>query len=528
MAGLVRRRTDAATDGAVASRRRAAPDDRSVRAALLVVGVAASTLIFALSRWAGPGVTPDSVAYLAAAESLAGGEGFRGADGGAYAAYPPLLPFVLALLSAGPADAETAARLLNAVCFGATAFLAGWAVWQSSGSPMGALVTAIAVTFLRPGVDAALHVWSEPVFTTLAMLALALALRRVARPGDERALWLACAAAGLAALTRYIGVLVVLAVAVTPLLDRTPHRRAALRGLGAGGVALAPLALWCLYNLARTGTFAGERYPSGDTLRDVVHATAMALARPLAPPVLSGSVAALALVALAAALVGAALWRAFVAGDPRVERAARRLAPLALFTALYLAYLVAASARTALDPIDDRLIAPVLPPLIVVLVGLATAAVRGGIARTALVAALLLWLIAPAAATARYLERVGSDGIGGYGAARWRDSALLAALRDVPDDAILYSNDPFAVRYWTGRAARLSPRRHPYRSPGTPVDDLPALREALASGREVRLVWFEGVPRDFLAGLAELAPAIGLQPMFEATGGTVYRITRVE
>jgi hypothetical protein len=203
--------------------------------------------------------------------------------------------------------------------------------------------------------------------------------------------------------------------------------------------------------------------------------------------------------------------------------------PFAGFCSLYLLYLILAASLTALDPIDSRLIAPLLPPAIVLVVALGyDAATSSGRWRTAgrivALALLCLWLAASARDSIQLIRRATSDGIDGYADSAWLRSETLAYLRAQPPPGEIYSNDPFAITYRTGREARLSPRRHPYRSPNATVDDIADLRDALASGDGVYLVWFDTVPRDFLLNPTELAMILELQPVDRFDDGTVYRL----
>jgi hypothetical protein len=127
--------------------------------------------------------------------------------------------------------------------------------------------------------------------------------------------------------------------------------------------------------------------------------------------------------------------------------------------------------------------------------------------------------------SAALVRRIEERGIGGYEAARWRESPLLAELRRTAPIGEVYSNDPFAIWYWTGREAGLSPRRYPYRSPQSRVDDLAGLREVVAAGGPVYLIWFDGVPRDFLLSVDELRATLEIEPVLRAPDGAVYRIT---
>jgi len=202
-----------------------------------------------------------------------------------------------------------------------------------------------------------------------------------------------------------------------------------------------------------------------------------------------------------------------------------------VYCALYVGYLVAASSLTALDPIDERLISPLVPALVVlVFVGLGVLAVRARHKRRTWVvwlvfAAGALWVAMLAHDSSDLVRRLDGNGVGGYEAARWQESRLLILLRRQGPSGVLVSNDPYAIRYWTGREARLSPRRHPYRSPASRVDDLGDMRRSLTRGDELYLVWFDGVPRDFLLGLDELVSALRLEPLLQTADGAVYRIS---
>ncbi|MGH2588413.1 MAG: hypothetical protein ACRDJE_26125, partial [Dehalococcoidia bacterium] len=237
---------------------------------------------------------------------------------------------------------------------------------------------------------------------------------------------------------------------------------------------------------------------------------------------------------LVALVVGVSGWILVVGLRRERGEATRRIAraclPYAVYCALYVLYLAGSASLTALDPIDDRLIAPLLPAIVVL--ALACLHTAGSLLTTRHVAIgsvlpvvlALLWLAASAMQTIQHVRRVDADGIGGYASPVWRDSETLAFLRTELPQGVVYSNDPFAIWYQTSREARLSPRRHAYQSPQTATDDIPALREALESGEDVYLVWFDTVPRDFLLSLAGLNAILELEPIARIVDGAVYRV----
>jgi len=495
-------------------------------ALLALLGAA---LMLVVAARAGPGVTPDSVTYLAAAHGMQNGEGHRAPDGEPYVAFPPLYPTMIAVLSLGGVKAETAARLLDAVSFGVVIVATGWAVGRITRSAIYAGLGSGAVLVSTPILDSTLHIWSESLFTALTMIALGcLVLRSEQRSaGAVTGVWVAGA---LAALTRYIGVIVPLTHAAVELSDRATPIAMRLRRAAVALMALAPLLLWLGRNLAVSGTLAGERYPSATSFLENAQATAETVLRWLAPIDAPMRVRGL----LVILVVGVLGW-VLVMGLRRergeaTRRIARTCLPYAVYCALYLLYLAGSASLTALDPIGDRLIAPLLPAAVVLALVCLHAA--GSVLTTrhvaigpALPMALaLLWLVASAGQTVQLVRRVDADGVGGYASPAWRDSATVAFVREELPHGVIYSNDPFAIWYQTSREARLSPRRHAYQSPQTATDDVPALRVALESGEDVYLIWFDTVPRDFLLSLAGLNAILELEPIARIGDGAVYRV----
>lgn len=215
-------------------------------AGLAVGGVIAAVLPTALV-----GVFYDDGIYLALAQSLAEGHGYRllylpGAPAAVH--YPFLYPALLALLwKVGPAFPAnvTLMRDANAALMGVFAALT---VAQVRGRVAGrrwagALVIALAATAI-PLVAVATALFAEPLFMALAAGACLVADAARRAPGP-RGLLLAAGAgalAGAAALTRSIGVAVAGGIVLALLAARRPRG-----ALTAGLVAVALLAPWSLW-----------------------------------------------------------------------------------------------------------------------------------------------------------------------------------------------------------------------------------------------------------------------------------------
>ncbi len=329
-------------------------------AGLVVAAVAAALMPRALV-----GVFYDDGIYAALARSLAEGHGYHllylpGAPAAVH--YPPLYPAFLALLwRIWPAfpDNVILFRAANALLLGV--FTGGFAAYlarrRALPAPAAALLVVVGATAV-PLLSVVTVLFAEPLFLVLALAAWWLADAASGLSG-RRALLLAIgagAAAGLAGLTRSIGVAVVGGVVLSFLLAR--RRREAFASAAAALLFLVPWQVWSAAHrsgvpavlAANYGTYgdllrqSGWRWISPDILWDVLRPLgylAFAAVRPVWHP-LFGAPALVVLVAGGVAL-------------------ARRAPALGWSLALYMAVVL-------LWPYSpDRFLWAVLPLLVVAL-----------------------------------------------------------------------------------------------------------------------------------------------------------------
>lgn len=444
-------------------------------------GAAFAWVIAATARW-GPGVSNDGVTYLSVARNLAAGRGFVRFDGSTVEAWPPLYPGLLAIgtgvgldpseaarvvgaLSAAAAVAALVALLLRATCS------VGWATW---GGVMAFASPALWRTFASA--------WSEAVLSALVVVACWLAGRR-----QER--WFATAlllgaVAGLACLTRWIGIALVGAIALwfagAPALAGVRWKRTILFLATA---VLGP-GLWGARNLVSArepfGTRGGAYAEFGRNLVDYFDS----LAATFGLDALSDSVPWIAGVFLLVVCgVALAAW----ARDRQLDAAVPVSAAFLLFYSLLLVGLASWTPVALLSRV--RFGAPVWLPFVALLT-VAAASCRGRL-RVGVygVAALLAALAIASAGTT--LAGFRSSGVHGLGRAHWTTSGLLQALREDYSGSAVLSNRPHAVYHHTLVPAVYAPRRHHYRSLAIAAGgDVRALRQRLEREEEVSLAWF--------------------------------------
>ena len=516
------------------------PDARRGRALWLALLAGAAILGAALVWVSTPGgvaTSPDSWNYIAAARNLLAGEGFTRHTGAPFVLWPPLFPALIAALI-GLADLAgynlhllDALRIANALTVAATVIAAGLLMRRFLRAVWVAALATLAVALGYPLVYVAAFAWSEPLFILLGLLALIALDRHLAAPRD-RTLLAAAILAGLAALQRYTGAMLIItgALALVALALRVPARRRLRDAVIFTGVAALPLALWLAHNQARAGTLTGERAPSARALPANIRAVYDLTVTWLTPERFGIGYQAAGLIVGGALALGLAL---LVARERRGAwrwLAGLRALPLLLFAALYAAFVIVSAARVQYDPLDERLLAPLYVPVIgLAFIALDRAAgwlrARGGrLPAYALVALAALWLLYP-------LDRL-RDNIpmlrdiseaSQITYETWRESPLLRAVRADPPGGRILTNAPLHLLVQSGLANEPVPAT---------LDGWPALLKA-APGEEVTLVWFEPIARcdwgrrhciatDYT--VETLAGQWKLTPVIIASDGGAYRL----
>jgi hypothetical protein len=456
----------------------------------------------------GAGIAPDSVNYLAAARDLAAGRAPTGWNGDPFVFWPPIYPTLLALLLAAGSPASGATLLVNATAFGLTVWGTGRVVERRTGRRELAVLAAGVVLICPVLLRVATIAWSEPLYVALTLATLA-ALSEHLESRAVAPLLLAAATAGLAVLTRYIGL--VLVIAAVPLVLRgagIPLARRVRYALVYLAISLLPVAAWVARNALLTGTLTGRRSWSSVAAH---------------PPLFISPFSLVGWVGLAVlALIGlrAALRRGGGAGG---------IGAFALALAVYLAGVLYFAFRGASNPLDFRLLSPAVVPAIVLAAMLAS---RWGIVPRRLhpflligTGAALLFLV-----TAKRTARMVREGAGGYATSAWAGSGLVRRLEHRDGPGRLYSNTPDALDYWAGMHAEYTPAKFIGFSSRIDATAIARFCEQVASGEgPAYLAWFWIAPYDgLLVPLDELRESVGLELTASFSEGELYRINSCE
>jgi hypothetical protein len=496
-----------------------------------ILGVVAFTLVLAATDPPGPGLDPDAMAYMGAAESVAGQGRYRVPAAGwdsddstsALTHFPPGYSTALALPVRLGMSPPQAARLLQALAAAVTVATLVWLVADAT-TLLAGLLLGLALMVTTALAQVHTSVLSEPLFLACLSLMLAAMTRHPGRPLRTGI------PAALAAIVRYAGVAVVGAAAIWAFAQRgtltVRFRRAAIAVLP----AVLLQGLWVLRtrrlhepaeirHFAMYGRLGPTLQQAGATIRDWLIPDRDAWSDPMP---YRGALACAAVVVVAAVLyMGArraiALWRTppDAPGDPRHEAPARLLAACALLVACYLGMLVVS--RLLADPgipFDERILSPALL--------LATVAIATSITlwwrttsrllpRLALGVALCGWWTASAATTGdevAYALDWGSD----FAGEQWRRSELLDWARTEGATHPLYTNWPSAVWFHLHRPSRYLPG-------AADTTELAAFAELLRA-TDGRALVFSVPDADYMTREA-LARASGLRVVVALEDGVV-------
>src|SRR5574341_2235636 len=239
----------------------------------LLSAVGFALILLTTSKY-GAGVSSDAGRNLSTADNLLAGKGFVDFSGAPFVLWPPLYPLVMAGFSllTGLSTFQVA-WYLNVLLYVLNLWLSGWLLYVVfKDRPAYAFLGALILLLSRSTLRISANVASEPLFGTF-MLIFLFAAAGYLQSASPRDLWWMFIMAGLAALQRYLGV-VLIGVGVLVVLVRSGWRglpsrtgvppvfaaRTVLHSLFPMLVAILPIGAWAvLHNYPLSGGLFGPR-----------------------------------------------------------------------------------------------------------------------------------------------------------------------------------------------------------------------------------------------------------------------------
>lgn len=503
-------------------------------AILVALALLAGYIVYNATAVYGVGLSQDSVVYMAAAENLAAGRGLLAMDGTPITLWPPLYPATLALLlRLFGADVLVSARVINVILAALVVLLTGVYARQLRLAPIFGLGAAAMTAWAYPIVATRIMTWSEPPFVFFVLLSL-MALTRYITHRQLSALIIFAVTTALAALTRYVGV-VLIPIGLLVYLAYSQGRWATrlATALALAGVAFLPLAAFLARNWLVSGSLMGSRHPPSLTLLQNVAATARVAGGWFLPASLADDGFVVLIIVLMAQLLGAAIILAYPKIRETRDSVLHLNLPVVLFIIGYVAFLIASALSTTLDAISDRLLIPIFIPLMIVVFGSASVvltSLESKLSRTALglVTALAVVLVVawPLRVTWLSMRHWHNNGEG-FISALWDTNETLRYLKDNPAlvaDQLIYSNYPHVIFAHLRQETQFIPY-HYYVGSTQPMRELPQLQGVWPAGEAV-IVWFNwGDWQTYLFRPEELATITEMSEIAVTADGAIWQVS---
>ena len=526
----------------------------------LILGLLTATGVWLLeiSTPYGLGLIDDAISYIAASRALLAGQGFTRiwlATGlKPITHWPPAFSATLAGISyILKIDPYRSARILNILVFGANAGTLGLLGYKMTKSPrskgfssylFGVLLSALFLSnssFLRLHAQAL----SEPLYifiSLLAFLAFARAFKNAptlafssreeeginSPPSEGRCpqdrggqgqnyLIITGILTGISYLTRYAALsLIATFIVAIFILYPTWKKRFISLAYFLAGVIPAPL-VWILRNKLVAGT-ATNRAMEWHliTLENVYHGIKFffAFIIPLREFRRNWyenySLLAIILSLITFALLFWLLRQGLRYFSKTEETSQPEIIPF--ITVLYIfgytgSLLVSLTLFDAATPLNDRILSPVYLAFLTMLVYfIHKLSQQGKIVSHIFAWGLAIFLLGTFLFSQVHTVKILQESPTGFASWRWRESAVMEAIRNLPEDTVIYTNQPPAVYFWTERAPMM-------------IWDIGDLHNELESGDTVLAYFFYAYQdKAYLAKLTE-----GLTPIVKSGLGNLYK-----
>jgi 4-amino-4-deoxy-L-arabinose transferase-like glycosyltransferase len=420
----------------------------------------------------GLGLNDDSVAYIAGARSILSGNGYREAwlaSNGPVTHFPPGYPVVLAVIGfLTGLDPLRGARAVGGLLFGLNIALTGWLGYRMTQRQLTGILAAALTLLSSSLLQIHARAMSEPLYLSLMLLGFILLDIYFQHP-RARILILLGVVLGWAYLARYAAIaLLVTMVAVLLILHRDWRVR-----IKSASILLASsipwILLWSIRNRIVGGSFTNrvlgwhpitlENWGLGVSTFAEFFVPITRWRRNLAgiPGILEGFLLLVGILLL--------IW-VLSEGIPHFLRPSRKGMPPvlpfanALYVIVYMSVLVAT--MTLFDPATKfqvRILSPIYISIILLILALGIWLWKGSglLAKPVIFLAVVGFAAMFAFGQSREVQNLRRGG-GVFANERWADSEAIVALKKLPEQVLILSNEPGLVYLYAGRPSGVLPK----------------------------------------------------------------------
>jgi hypothetical protein len=460
--------------------------ERGLFAAMALLAMLGVAMVAYANRF-GADLEPDSDVYISAGMRLARGQGvsfpnFLG-DPDPMLVFPPMFPVQISILERLHVNPQLGIGYTQALCVGLLIVMTTWLAWKVSRSGLIALLVGYLV-LTNPGI-LYVHtvVMSEPPFLIWVMTGLWCLSRWWTAP---RGGWIAigglCVA--VAVMTRNAGApLVPLGMLAILLRGAIPVLRRVFTAVSFGAIAGGPLAIWSWIHHSNGGALAGRAVGWHGLAPYQIHDAGETLGVFVFPWNGPGQMIVVAVIGLVAVVCTVVALRGII-GTNRAEvwnLAVKipAMVPLCLaFAVAFVVFDIFAIEVVGSGELDKRVLSVIVPPLAIVLAwwaGMLLRTIRLRAFRGMLVLGMVAVLGSYSWAAFRTVSAHSSEAVLEW--SPWRQSDTLDVIRQLPADALIYSNKPCCLYMACQRLSEGIPE--PIQPGDTDESEIQEMREQL-------------------------------------------------
>ena len=444
------------------------------RAALIlsIFSIAGFAVIWINTPW-GIGVGYDSIFYLSAADNVLSGLGLSRLD--AYGItiplthFPPFYSISIAGLSLITGfETDLTARIIAAVLFGSLVGLTGWLVYRYTKSLLACILGASLILASPVLLDLSFMAMSELLFLVVLLLMVHF-LNKFLMNGKMIELVISAGLTALVYLTRYVGITAVALGGLSLLIFRSRPLGKKFRDVVIyGAISLLPMLVFYVRNWYLTGSLTNRIISFHPPTEAQIKQGISTISIWMLPARINSSlrlvVLVLFLIAVAALMVMNYLRSKKEPDSQFVLMGANQFVVLLITYALIYLFMVFASLTffDASTRLNDRILSPLY--VIGILAGLITIwnselfeehmVIRGGV-----IAFCLMFLGINLLRGFDISNPMRNEGKG-FSGRDWRSSETIAAISQLPQNTLMFSNEAFAIYYLTDHSANWIPENY--------------------------------------------------------------------
>jgi hypothetical protein len=505
--------------------------------AVILMGLIGFAAVIWRTSLYGIGITPDSTAYIFAAESFAKGNGFI------YFGYPSpiiqwpiLFPFILGLFKIIGISPLVSGRIINAVAFACIIISMGYITNQITKKNFLGVTAAFISLAAYHIFDQSGYLWTEPLFTLLGIWIFYYLIKSYDSEKPIRFIVLAGLLAGTAILLRFAGAIYILTGCVMLFFVKGSMMKRFTRVFIFGALGTTPFLINILSNYRLSGTLMGMRPPAVKTLTENISLTISTLVTWLTPirrmVMLNSDFKIGISLIMAFGFLLIFMWTCYTVVKSRFTKQDNikiyAWIMTALYSVFYTIYLIQSATKINFDPIGDRYLQPIYLPLVLLFVlsvdfcyefSIQKRGLFSRYAAPTIMIFVLLWQTPNLISEYSLITKSLNEGAGGKTIKQWKESPDLDYIKENFSDKRIYSNCADIVYLNTDLITFYTPKLE-----GLEMYGVKPFMERMASDKVAYLIWFKQSNPNYMYNPESIKELVDINQIKDTNTMTIYEM----